>query len=134
MKMTKREILKETVEYYKTNSRGLLLDEETDTWECVYLGENNSMCAVGRCLQDKILENLPTRQESITASELSNYYDDASSLDDLLKPEYRGHDLAFWRYLQMFHDELSNWGGKTLTDKGKEEYAILFNKFEDGDD
>lgn len=132
--MTKHEILKETVEYYKNNSRGLLLDEEAGTWDCVYLGKDNSMCAVGRCLEDKILEDLPTRQDSITASELATFYEDASSLDDLLKPQYRGHDIDFWGYLQMFHDDPSNWDGKTLTDKGKEEYAILFNKFEDEND
>lgn len=111
---TYKEVIDETVEYYKTNPFGY--DEVT--CKCVYYHpENGAMCAVGRCLLN------PQNVANYSADRLFAYGENFN----LLKEEYRHlNDLNFWSKLQEYHDyhavgELdpdilenlySNWGDK----------------------
>ena len=90
-KLTYQDVLDETIEYYKTNPRGFNAEDN----ECVYLGPNNEMCAVGRCL--------------INPGAFKNDYSAKSLIEDnsmnVFKEEYRHlDDLEFWHELQIFHD------------------------------
>ncbi len=40
-------------------------------------------------------------------------------LDSLLKEEYRGHAVSFWKELQIFHDLSEHWDDKGITQEGK---------------
>lgn len=96
--MTKQEIIEETVEYYKNNPFGYDLNRDgISEGGCVYYGPNKQMCAVGRCLIDPTNTNIIFG--SVTSIGRNN------NLDDLLKEQYRGHDLSFWQELQSFHDK-----------------------------
>lgn len=91
-KLTYQDVLDETIEYYKTNPRGF----NAEDYECVYLGPNNEMCAVGRCL--------------INPSAFENNYGSVINLIrdcgmGIFKEEYRHlDDSEFWYELQLFHD------------------------------
>ena len=90
-KLTYQDVLDETIEYYKTNPRGY--DDENS--QCVYLGPNGQMCAVGRCL--------------INPSQFPNAYNAKDLIMDhsmsVFKKEYEHlDDVTFWIKLQMFHD------------------------------
>lgn len=118
----KTEIIDETAGFYNSNNRGY----SVSTQSCVYLDQDGNMCAVGRCLSspetfmfDKSIVNI----HSILIHRGEDF-------DDYLKPEYRGHDISFWRDLQYFHDSPSNWNEEGLTEKGKEQYTILLNRYE----
>lgn len=90
--MTKQEIIEETVEYYRNNPFGF----NSDTRSCIYKGAEGQMCAVGRCLIDA--EQFG--EEPLNADMLNP----DGSLDELLKEQYKGHDIDFWTSLQVFHD------------------------------
>ena len=123
---TKVEIIKETVEYYSKNPRGVRKAEAGGFgFRCVYYNEDSgAMCAVGRCLM--IPEQYSTIRENIYCS-----FDWIGGLDARLKPEYRGHKLRFWVKLQTFHDTGGNWEekigepGNVLTFDGRNEYNQL---------
>lgn len=110
--MTKKQIVEETIEYYKTNPRGIELNYQM----CQYWTDEGNMCAIGRCLKEpKKFEN----HLDENALELTDV-----DLEQFLKPEYLGHDINFWVQLQMFHDENFNWnkndkGGQDITDYGE---------------
>jgi hypothetical protein len=100
--MTKTEIINETIAFYNSTNRGY--DEAEDI--CVYLTPNGNKCAVGRCMTNGAIEKCGMTQASIgNLIEVHNL----ASIDDILKPEYRGHGLRFWKDLQHFHDDCSLW-------------------------
>lgn len=127
-KLTVREIVDETIEYYRTHRRAEVVYEGVR--ECVYLAPDGAMCAVGRCL----LEDLPQREHLrggvgmvsrnvklgfTPCPDASMSSDDG--LDAILKPQYRGHPLEFWQNLQRLHDDAYNWtsyGGGELSANG----------------
>ena len=98
--MTHVELLKETIEYYENNPRGL--DEETG--RCSYRTKDGSMCAVGRCIADfDLLYEVANDFDAIQS--LNAFVD----LDKVLKPEYHNIHLDFWKILQTLHDNEKNW-------------------------
>lgn len=90
------EILDETVAYYGSdpvNKRGQGMSG------CKYLTLDGKMCAVGRCCA------APSEAwfggcENIRGTDVSKFL----NLEDLLKPEYKGHNIQFWCDLQSLHD------------------------------
>jgi hypothetical protein len=120
--MTKIEIIKETVEYYKNNNRGII-----PGGTCQYLSEDGDMCAVGRCLENP--EDIGTK--AIDADCLIADYGDG-----IFKKQYQGHDPRFWQKLQNFHDTGQNWNpyktkkGNRLTEQGKVKLNQLLKCYE----
>lgn len=122
MSLTKLEIIEETVNFYSedpsrraTDGRGGCLYYDSDT---------GKMCGLGRCmLEDFLIENHVNLNQTGSVSEgLLLELEDIHkmTLDDALKPEYRGHDLDFWDGIQTFHDMPDYWNEQGLTEKGKQ--------------
>lgn len=133
---TKVEILNETVEYYKTNLRGI----NPNSLSCVYfVAETGAKCGVGRCCIDPKATWYGPPSDGLFLDGPPPYYDHTTPrvpLDELLFPEYRGHCGAFWDQLQRFHDIPDNWkdndkGGSDLTSAGYEELERLLNLWAD---
>ena len=128
--MTKEEIIRETVEYYKDASkRGY--DEVKEV--CMYLTEGGNMCAVGRCLIPGSLMEVKrpfiplkvVEMESCQASVMN-----IENLEEILKPEYRGHSIKFWIRLQNLHDSYEFYTDGTMNEKGLEYAKYLWREWE----
>lgn len=123
------DILNDTVEYYKSNPRGIVDDN------CHYFKKAPDgkicMCAVGRYMIDP--EKVTSIHWVIPVRELDELYSKNGGFDYLLKQEYRGIPLMFWDDLQEFHDENRFWFFEEnecnrLTPEGEAFYgAILRN-------
>jgi hypothetical protein len=124
------DIIKETVEYYKTNQRGIKL-RPTGNVSCLYLTDTGDMCAVGRCLNKTYLKSKGEKLNS-----LGNFYDlvrEIESIDTKFKKKYQGKPQAFWEDLQNFHDDKGYWiktdTGWDLTEVGIEERDRLLERY-----
>lgn len=121
--MTKLEIIEETVDYYRVNPRGVY-----NKVQCIYKSEEGAMCAVGRCLSEDALYEFRNSRQTVTGLN-SRCETNNRTLDDIMKEEYRGHPLKFWRDLQIFHDSHSHWtkngNGCELTCAGMNELENL---------
>jgi len=88
-------LLEETVNYYKEDPsrRGY----DSITLECVYKTKGGNMCAVGRCMEESILNKVgdSTDNVNILFAEYKN---------KMFKDQYQGFDLKFWELLQKLHD------------------------------
>ena len=115
--MNKQEIINETVKYY---------DEDVDRRAisihgCVYNGYDGTYCAIGRCLEDKwkrVDDDFVLEQNE---SDIQTMYEENgfNSLDEMLKPKYRGHKENFWEDLQRLHDNGSNWTYQGISSQGQ---------------
>jgi len=131
--MTKEEIINETVEYYKDASkRGYNAANK----KCEYLTESGNMCAVGRCLiPGSLMESFSDRENLSFTGETrdaraSRARDaqsmrncglsvlDVANLEEILKPEYRGHSRHFWMQLQSLHDGDDFFNDDTMNEEG----------------
>lgn len=115
--MTKEEIINETVEYYKDASkRGYNAANE----KCEYLTKSGNMCAVGRCLiPGSLMESFSggnRAAQSMRNCGLSVF--DVVNLEEILKPEYRGHSRNFWMQLQHLHDSSDHFNDVTMNEVG----------------
>jgi hypothetical protein len=100
---TAREIITETFEYYNADPsrRGL------DSMEgCVYISQDGTKCAVGRCMTPYALEAILRAEGEVG---FCNGDPVPTNLDNFLMPEYRGHPVRLWELLQDFHDTHSLW-------------------------
>ena len=71
---------------------GYCLNPETrafDDGACMYLMPDGRKCAVGKCM---------INPDSRIQGSVNRIY----GLENLLKPEYRGHEVKFWLSLQKF--------------------------------
>lgn len=122
-------IIKETVEYYKTNSRGI--KNLGNGFQCVYYNEvNGAKCAVGRCFTKKGIK--------IFGDVISDYYGLFPNIqehpENYFYSKYKGKSEHFWSELQILHDSADYWvknelGGQDLTDVGKIKYRALLIEF-----
>ena len=108
---TQAEIVIETLKFYNTNNRGY--NSEAD--HCTYYDKSTgNKCAVGRCINDSAIESvykceqdyLKSTDASPNALTLDTLF---KGIDNLLKPEYHGHDIGFWESLQYIHDCTHFW-------------------------
>ena len=90
MQKTKIEIINETRAWYEGDPSRRSM---SPYGICQYLADDGRTCAVGRCLIDP---NVPN-------GSVFDVWDDRS-IDEDMKPEYRGHSRSFWEELQNFHD------------------------------
>lgn len=120
--MTKREIILDTVEYYKNNDRA------RTSSSCQYLTEDGRMCAVGRCLINPkdIQSRYPCNGAHVIANACAA---NNESFNDLFKPEYRGHGYTFWTDIQILHDQSQHWDGRKLSPIGVQRVEKLMNKY-----
>ena len=123
--MNVKEIIQETVDYILENGRAY--DEKLDS--CVYLTDEGLMCAVGRCLNNPDIYKEST--EAVPG--LCKY--GLIEVDSLLKPQYHGHSVEFWRDLQDFHDndnncdyEADRCDCRSLSENGKKSVDALIEK------
>lgn len=118
-RLTKIQIIDETVEYYSKNSRAIV------DGSCQYLTDYGTMCAHSRCLTDegrkKVLHRDNTGAAFETIEELG---------DDIHKEEYRGHDGGFWDEIQHIHDGQHNWVKNELSITGKGYVNSLKKRYE----
>jgi len=127
---TKREIIEETYEYYKTHPKAI------SGKGCAYLTSDGNMCAVGRCMND---ETIKFQWENMNLTACKAPYrgfdfrygicidSNAQVLDSLLKEEYRGHEYDFWEKLQHFHDAGLDKSGINMF--GEECYKLLLKEY-----
>jgi hypothetical protein len=112
--MTANEIVIETVLFYNRSNRGY---EEAGS-ACRYYTEEGNKCAVGRCLSEEglatALDVEAKNGNSLTVSDLH----DACDIGNLLKPEYRGQTIEFWKHLQYLHDCGGNWTDRGISQGG----------------
>ncbi len=127
--MTKKEIIYETVEWYKTHPRSVRHDEYGHYVGCYYFypgRENTTMCAVGRCIDPLQAELIKLKDiNDSPASALSHI---VGGLDKVLKEQYRGHSENFWDALQELHDMDSYWDKKKLSTAGLAHMAYLLTQ------
>jgi len=114
-KLTKHQIIDETVEYYNNNPRS------KDDRGCAYLSKDGLMCGHSRCLTEK------------ARTHIIDENDNGSSADDIIRKfggddihleQYRGHSVSFWLDIQTLHDTDAYWiaikNGNLLTHEGLE--------------
>lgn len=119
---SKTEIIDETVEMIKSLGRALSEDKAM----CMYRPEEHPGCAVGRCMipseYDEEMEN-----ENIKLVQ-QDFAD--GDIDNILLPEYRGHETEFWMHLQNLHDSSTYWtDDNQLTDNGYRKINDIKSKY-----
>ena len=122
--MTEIEIIEETANTYSSSNRSM-----KSNGKCYYTHpDNGNHCAVGRCMLEDTLTSLSKIDNEESVAYLLESL--GCKLDDILKPEYRGHSLEFWTALQDLHDGMQNFddngitpNGLSLVDRLKHRYA-----------
>jgi hypothetical protein len=138
--MTPIEIIDETVEFYKENARAV-------DGGCFYLYENGAKCAVGRCFTDEVIAKQQKEADSRDEEKyrfrsihginfcFSIAVMNSNNPEDLLKPEYKGQTIEFWRQLQHLHDSPIFWstenGKNVLTARGTQYLTLLKDRFKE---
>ena len=94
---------------------------------CYYNSNTGNKCAVGMCMLDDHtaidMEQNYCGNVEMLVYQLADNRD--QYLDDILKEEYRGHDLDFWGEVQWLHDCCHFWTEHGLTEDGLAELNKL---------
>ena len=130
--MKKVDIINETIKFYsKDPSR-----RSTKAKKCLYKGPNDKRCAFGRCMTEEALKLIDEKTNgqllSFLIDTLSYNSDDIKELDDIVQDKYKGHDIEFWKDLQLLHDDELNWNtdeNKGLSMVGKREAKELITEY-----
>lgn len=122
LKLTKLEILNETIRFYAKNTKLRALDFYGN---CKYNTDNDKHCAVGRCLLKKYQKQGEKMLGNVSVADGLAKMNDKDSLDSMLSAKYRGHDISFWLKLQELHDGERNWNAIGLTVEGKYSVMVL---------
>jgi hypothetical protein len=143
MKKTIKQIIEESKEYYRTHPRSKDKKGSDNLYSCFYnlIVDNKivSHCVVGRCLLKKyqILD--------LKGNDCDNYTlvvdNKAGCLDNMLKPEYRGHSEDFWDMLQELHDTNDYWEPskvegeyQLINKKGEERIKVILTHYPENKD
>lgn len=127
---TKLEIIDETeAAYSDPRNRGIGCDRFSSVDICVYVTVDGKMCAVGRCM----IEPSPRMVGGADILLMEN--DNRAgmlrlNLEEVLKPEYRGHPVSFWRSLQMWHDLPDNFTETSISEMGRQSLGLLRKRYE----
>lgn len=120
--MTKLEIIEETVKYYSEDTSRRSTEEKN----CVYLSKNGNKCAFSRCCTEEGVELLHKNEgRSVGVLDCTSPLYLGKEIDDVLKPEYKGHSIDFWRNLQDLHDSENYWDSNGLTKEGLERLKYI---------
>ncbi len=120
---SKRQIIKETAAFYNLGNRSM----EEDGSCCVYIGQNGKRCAFSRCCEETE-ENLIFLSNNNDRS-VDGLEEDFGGTVNLLKEEYRGHSVSFWKDVQILHDDHIYWDEAGLSAKGEEKKIELLNRY-----
>jgi hypothetical protein len=116
--MTKADILLEMLEDYIHDPAAT---RATAGAKCVYETADGRRCGLGRSMinpgDPRLILNKETGATCGAWSIAAVL--DLKELDEALKPQYRGHHLEFWEYVQNLHDSPPYWNRYGLTDAGK---------------
>jgi hypothetical protein len=105
---TELETLEETIQFYSEDtSRRSIIGSS-----CRYNGPDGKHCAAGRLMTKEGLALEDIEGKSIKANILKHGR-------NILKPEYREHNLDFLQDIQNLHDDDNYWDIKGLTKQGK---------------
>lgn len=115
--MTKVEIITSIIGYYEADPSRRAYKGEYG--QCVYLTNDGRKCAVGMCLTEEGMDIARFIEGDVDQI--------PGDLDLMLKPEYQGYSMSFWRDLQLIHDEPRNWTRKGMSDYGKERKQRLLD-------
>lgn len=122
---TKLEIIDETVNFYNLSNRAM------SGLGCFYHTQNGKQCAVGRCLKDSdAFQEMIGKEYMYSSQSIDDLSDSGLTLDDFLKDEYKGHDIEFWKGLQLLHDSEIFWNNEGLSHWGVDEVKRLRLKYE----
>lgn len=108
MRKTRVDIIDETVKFYSENPRAMRakqLPSEPDS--CAYVAPNGERCAFARCCTE---DGVRWLHANLEGSNVQGIETRDKNLNEMLKPEYRGHDLHFWINIQRLHDSSEFWG------------------------
>jgi hypothetical protein len=121
--MTKLEIIEELFDNHfvkNPKKRGMTIGGTS----CVYYNpDTRNKCAVGMCLTTKALSRIGRATFSGGVTQLDKMFN--NDLDSAMKPQYRGHENAFWMSLQQLHDDDYYWFDNHFTAYGEERLAEL---------
>ena len=129
MQKTKKEIILETAAFYGEDPSRRAVVNQDGRAKCRYLTEDGRKCAVGRCLIEGgkmlsvgIVGAISAELVDMAVSEIYN-------LEDVLMPEYRGHDTDFWVRLQEFHDCDVHFTDTGLSELGERKLEFLLEQY-----
>lgn len=123
MKVTPKELIEETANYYNLSNRGY--DEEE--YSCRYLALNGNMCAVGRCILEDKIEDF---NERFGVKPISSIIEDYGNVFvSYVDPKYSDISKELWAELQVFHDRSSNWTNTGASNWGMKSKEELLEKF-----
>ena len=108
-RLTKEEIVLETIAYYSTHPRA------TSRISCVYLTEDGRRCAFSRCCTKKFTEQISEIYDSVRGV---LHIVGPTRLQRGLMARYRGHDAMFWVAIQHLHDRDHHWNGTEFLEAG----------------
>lgn len=105
---TKEEIVLETLQAYNNPANRAIIIKD-DRMVCLYRNTSATPpthCAVGRCMTEEALDRA---SNIIEAFQVLPFQIGFTYHDELLHPEYRGHEPDFWVTLQKLHDASCYW-------------------------
>ena len=127
-RLTKLQIIDETVEYYSKNPRSVKR-EDGQSLACYYYHPiTNAQCAFSRCTIKEFKDKL------IDCNKYPLYYvikKHEINVDTILQNKYKGHNEEFWTDIQNLHDSDSNWNELELTAVGAAQVNRLKDKYKD---
>ncbi len=118
--LSKVEIIKFIADYYTSKNR--CVDNQGNCSLCL----DNKKSALGLCMLPVKIEKALDYVFCPSAQDIDKLF---GGIDNALKKQYRGHEVKFWRNLEIFHDVGKFWDEDGLTDEGFREKQWLINKF-----
>jgi len=126
--MTTKEIVNQITDTYTINNRAT--DNVCGMEECRYLTKDGRMCAVGMCMNELSLKEFGTVMGDVhDLNEIVEQKVSDQGLDYLLKEEYKGHPLKFWKKLQQLHDNKKYWDDDGLNERGKRLANLIIDEY-----
>lgn len=110
---TKSEIIDEVAAYYNLGNRAFFIDIKKEIVEYQYLTSDGRMCPVALFAENP--------KQSWKGNAMNAF----PNIDEVLKPEYRGHGFAFWVDIQQLHDNGDLWTEEGLNKAGRKEVSTM---------
>ncbi len=125
-RLTKLEIVTETVDFYSADPKRRSYNIADG---CTFNGKDGTHCAVGRCLLPEYHEQgFYLEGNTQTFSKFAESH--GKEFDEMLQEQYRGHEMAFWKSLQVLHDDYSNWDKSGITFNGEVAVNNIYERYQ----